>query len=92
MFSMIFAKMTHFAADADSLPGVDNGLEDYVKDQAGTAVIIVVVALVAFFLVKQSWGRLLGTVFIGGIVYFIVGEPKDTLETVGNIADLIMGG
>lgn len=90
MVNTIFAKMYQTAAD--DLPGFDNGFKDYAQEQVGIFILIVVIGLMAFFLVKQAWGRLLGTLVIGGIVFFVVGSPESTLETIGNIAKSIIGG
>lgn len=59
MLNTIFTKMYYTAAD--DLPGLDNGFMDYAQEQVGIGILIVVIALMAFFLIKQAWGRLLGT-------------------------------
>lgn len=87
---MLFTK--YFAANNDDLPSLDNGLLQLVKDEMGNFVLIVTVVLVGFFIAKQSWGRLIGVIGVGAVVYFYVGSPKDTLDTLSGLADLVMGG
>lgn len=91
MFNLLMAKMNLMAAD-DDLPGLDNGLFDEVKEQGGVFILIVVIAFMIFYLVKQAWGRLIGVVLIGGFVFFVAGSPEETMDKVGNIAKMVLGG
>lgn len=76
---------------AGDLPGFDNGALDYIQEQAGMFIIAIVVIMVGFYLVKQSWGRLIGTIIIGGIVFFVAGSPEETLDKIGNMFETFMG-
>jgi len=91
MFNTMFAKI-HQVAASDDIPGLDNGLFDEIKNQGGILILIIVIALTVFYLAKQAWGRLIGVVLIGGLVFFIAGSPEATMEKIGNIAKMVIGG
>lgn len=91
MFSTLFTKMNLMAAD-DDLPGLDNGLFDEIKEQGGILILIIVIAFTIFYLARQAWGRLIGVVLIGGLVFFVAGSPEETMDKVGNIAEMVFGG
>ena len=84
--------LNQVVALAGDLPGFDNGALDYIQEQAGFLIIAIVVLMVGFYLVKQSWGKLVGTIIIGGIVFFIAGSPEQTLDKIGNIFETFLGG
>jgi len=82
----------HIIALADDLPGLDNGLVDWAKEQGGLFIVCIVVLVAGFYLVKQSIGKLIGTIVIGAIVFTVVGRPEHTFEQIGNIFEKFLGG
>ena len=90
--ALLFKLNSILLAADDDLPSLDNGAKSWIKNEAGTAVVVVVAVLVVVFLIRQSWGRLLGTIVVGGVVFFIIGDTEATLDTIGNIAKSIIGG
>jgi len=85
---MLFNQIIALAGD---LPGFDNGLIDYVKEQGGLAIMIVSIVMVIFFLLKQSFGKLFGTVLIGAFLFLVAGRPEHTFEQIGAIFEKFLG-
>lgn len=92
MLSSFFSSITKHSIILADLPSLDNGFRQWIEDQAGTLVILAVIVFSAVFLIKQSWGRLIGTIIIGGVVFFVIGQPQQTLDMIGNIVKQVTGG
>lgn len=76
---------------AGSLPTLGR-LKDWIVEEGGNAVAIVLVGFAVFYLVKQSWGKLIGFLVVAAIVFFAVGNPEAMLQNLESIAEVVTGG
>lgn len=67
-------------------------LKDWFVEEGGNAVAIVLVGFAVFYLVKQSWGKLIGFLVVAALVFFTVGNPENMLRNLESIAEIIVGG
>ncbi|WP_173918959.1 TcpD family membrane protein [Halobacillus sp. Marseille-Q1614] len=74
-----------------TLPTLD-GIEDWAVNEGGNAVAIVLVIFAVFYLVRQSWGKLIGFMIIAALVFFAVGNPDGMLENIEGIWRNVTGG
>lgn len=74
-----------------SLPTLGR-LQDWVVTEGGNAVAIVLVGFAVFYLVKQSWGKLIGFLVIAALVFFTVGDPEGMLSNLESLAEIVTGG
>lgn len=66
-------------------------LKDWIVEEGGNAVAIVLVGFAVFYLVKQSWGKLIGFLIVAALVFFTVGNPEGMLRNLESIADIVVG-
>lgn len=67
-------------------------LKTWIVEEGGNAVAIVLVGFAVFYLVKQSWGKLIGFLLVAAIVFFAVGNPEGMLSNLQSVAEVVMGG
>ncbi|MCJ0851527.1 TcpD family membrane protein [Bacillus cereus] len=74
-----------------SLPTL-GGLRGWVTTEGGNAVALVCVGFTIFYLIKQSWGKMIGFLLVAALVFFTVGNPEKALNSFKKIIDMILGG
>ncbi|MFG6150613.1 TcpD family membrane protein [Halobacillus sp. B23F22_1] len=74
-----------------SLPTLD-GIESWIVNEGGNAVAIILVGFAIFYLVRQSWGKLIGFMLIAALVFFAVGNPDTMLTNIEGIWREVTGG
>ncbi|GGJ77655.1 TcpD family membrane protein [Virgibacillus salexigens] len=79
-----------FVLASASLPTLGT-LKDWIVEEGGNAVAIVLVGFAVFYLVKQSWGKLIGFLIVAAVVFFAVGNPEGMLQNLESIADVVLG-
>lgn len=78
-------------ATADAKMPTLGRLKDWIVEEGGNAVAIVLVGFAVFYLVKQSWGKLIGFLIVAAVVFFAVGNPESMLMNLESIADMVLG-
>ncbi|MFD4416888.1 TcpD family membrane protein [Bacillus safensis] len=76
---------------AVSLPSLGD-FTNWIQNEGGNAVAIVLVCYGIYYLFRQDFGKLLGFVIAAGFVFFAVGNPERLLKQLGDLAQVIFGG
>ncbi|PEP39190.1 TcpD family membrane protein [Bacillus pseudomycoides] len=67
-------------------------LREWITTEGGNAVALACVGFTIFYLVKQSWGKMIGFLVVAALVFFTVGNPEKALNSFKKIIDMILGG
>lgn len=90
MEMMIFFSLLTDAMVYANLPTLD-GFTGWAQSEGGNAVTIVLVGFAVFYLIRQSWGKLIGFVVIAALVFFIVGDPEGMLSNIQGFWEMMTG-
>lgn len=67
------------------------GIRDWAVNEGGNAVTILIVALVIYYLARQSWGRMIGAICVGALVFFVIGDPESALSSLQELWSSVTG-
>lgn len=67
-------------------------VSQWIQTEGGNALTIVLVCFSVWYAFKQSWGKLIGFLFLAGLVFFTIGSPDRILSVFSGIGSKIIGG
>lgn len=76
---------------AGDLPTLDP-IRSWITTEGGNAVALACVGFTIFYLVKQSWGKMIGFLVVAALVFFTVGSPERALNSIKSVFDMMLGG